>query len=109
MFIAGINKKPKFEEKKAIIEEKVGIAFALENVEMRHSTGSLRLPAPPSTTSDAGATPAASALQRELFTKKGGVRRFSWGWRKEQQQQQAGCAVCPFCRAAVRLAEHQHV
>ncbi|KAI4982761.1 hypothetical protein ZWY2020_023253 [Hordeum vulgare] len=75
----------------------------------RHSTGSLRLPAPPSTTSDAGATPAASALQRELFTKKSGVRRFSWGWRKEQQQQQAGCAVCPFCRAAVRLAEHQHV
>lgn len=34
MFIAMINKKPKFEEKKAIIEEKVGIAFSLENVEM---------------------------------------------------------------------------
>jgi hypothetical protein len=42
------------------------------------------------------ATAAASALQREVFTKKGGGRRFSWGRRKEppQQQQQAECAVC---------------
>lgn len=112
-------------------------------VKRRHSTGSLRLPVPSSTPSDAGATPAASALQREVFTKKGGGRRFSWGRRKEQQhQQQAECAVCleefragdvlahlpcahrfhwacavpwvqaasrcPFCRAAVRLGDHQH-
>ncbi|XP_044955060.1 probable E3 ubiquitin-protein ligase RHY1A isoform X2 [Hordeum vulgare subsp. vulgare] len=113
----------------------------------RHSTGSLRLPAPSSTDGDHPANDtagAASGLQRELFTKKGGGRRFSWGRRKEQeQQQQAECAVCleefragdvlahlpcahrfhwacavpwvqaaarcPFCRAAVPLADHQHV
>ena len=112
-------------------------------VKRRHSTGSLRLPAPSSTTSDHPAKDtagAASALQREVFTKRGGGRRFSWGRRKEQQQQ-AECAVCleefragdvlahlpcahrfhwacavpwvqaasrcPFCRAAVRLADHQ--
>ncbi|KAF7081056.1 hypothetical protein CFC21_085034 [Triticum aestivum] len=115
-------------------------------VKRRHSTGSLRLPAPSSTTSDHPAKDtagAASALQREVFTKRGGGRRFSWGRRKEQHQQQAECAVCleefragdvlahlpcahrfhwacavpwvqaasrcPFCRAAVRLADHQHV
>ncbi|XP_037453816.1 E3 ubiquitin-protein ligase EL5-like isoform X2 [Triticum dicoccoides] len=115
-------------------------------VKRRHSTGSLRLPAPSSTTSDHPAKDtagAASALQREVFTKSGGGRRFSWGRRKEQQQQQAECAVCleefragdvlahlpcahrfhwacavpwvqavsrcPFCRAAVRLADHQLV
>ncbi|KAM3244694.1 hypothetical protein ACQJBY_056170 [Aegilops geniculata] len=116
-------------------------------VKRRHSTGSLRLPAPSSTASDHPAKDtagAASALQREVFTKRGGGRRFSWGRRKEQQQQHhhAECAVCleefragdvlahlpcahrfhwacavpwvqaasrcPFCRAAVRLADHQH-
>ena len=117
-------------------------------VKRRHSTGSLRLPAPSSTTSDHPAKDtagAASALQREVFTKRGGGRRFSWGRRKEQQQhqEQAECAVCleefrggdvlahlpcahrfhwacavpwvqaasrcPFCRATVRLADHQLV
>ncbi|KAI4982762.1 hypothetical protein ZWY2020_023254 [Hordeum vulgare] len=106
-----------------------------------------KLPAPSSTDGDHPAKDtagAASGLQRELFTKKGGGRRFSWGRRKEQeQQQQAECAVCleefragdvlahlpcahrfhwacavpwvqaaarcPFCRAAVPLADHQHV
>uniref|UniRef100_A0A3B6U754 RING-type domain-containing protein n=1 Tax=Triticum aestivum TaxID=4565 RepID=A0A3B6U754_WHEAT len=92
----------------------------------------------------AGATAreASGSLQREVFTKKCGGRRFSWGRRKEQQQQ-AECAVCleefrggdvlahlpcahrfhwaravpwvqaasrcPFCRAAVHLADHQLV
>ncbi|XP_037453908.1 probable E3 ubiquitin-protein ligase HIP1 isoform X2 [Triticum dicoccoides] len=66
-------------------------------VKRRHSTGSLRLPAPSSTPSDHPAKDtagAASALQREVFTKRGGGRRFSWGRKKEQQQQQAECAVC---------------
>ncbi|XBI49511.1 hypothetical protein VPH35_113065 [Triticum aestivum] len=90
----------------------------------------------------ATAREASGSLQREVFTKKCGGRRFSWGRRKEQQQQ-AECAVCleefrggdvlahlpcahrfhwaravpwvqaasrcPFCRAAVHLADHQLV
>ncbi|EMS68646.1 RING-H2 finger protein ATL80 [Triticum urartu] len=112
-------------------------------VKRRHSTGSLRLPVPSSTPSDHPAKDtagAASALQREVCTKRGGLRG---GRRKEEQQHQAECAVCleefragdvlahlpcahrfhwacavpwvqaasrcPFCRAAVRLADHQHV
>ncbi|KAM3224124.1 hypothetical protein ACQJBY_057495 [Aegilops geniculata] len=66
-------------------------------VKRRHSTGSLRLPVPSSTTSDHPAKDtagAASALQLEVFTKRGGSRRFNWGRRKEEQQHQAECAVC---------------
>ena len=70
----------------------------------RHSTGSLRLPVPSSSPRDAGnhhhpandTTAAATALQREVFTKKGGGRRFSWGRRKASPPatEQAECAVC---------------
>uniref|UniRef100_A0ACD5YVN0 Uncharacterized protein n=1 Tax=Avena sativa TaxID=4498 RepID=A0ACD5YVN0_AVESA len=73
-------------------------------VKRRHSTGSLRLPVPSSSPRDAGnhhhaakdATAAASALQREVFTKKVGGRRFSWGRRKASPPatEHAECAVC---------------
>lgn len=75
-----------------------------ESVVMRrHSTGSLRLPIPSSSPRDrdAGnhqhpAKDATTVLQREVFTKKGGGRRFSWGLRKASPPatEQAECAVC---------------
>ncbi|KAM0897647.1 hypothetical protein ACQ4PT_022417 [Festuca glaucescens] len=75
-------------------------------VKRRHSAGSLRLPVPSSSPRDRDAgnhqhpakdtTAAASVLQREVFTKKGGGRRFSWGRRKASPPatEQAECAVC---------------
>lgn len=71
-------------------------------VKRRHSTGSLRLPVPSSSPRDRDAgnhqhpATAASALQREVFTKKGGGRRFSWGRKKASPPatEQAECAVC---------------
>ncbi|XP_044415290.1 E3 ubiquitin-protein ligase RNF165-like [Triticum aestivum] len=118
-----------------------GVARRREGQDSGH-VGSAALIASEHRLAGATAREASGSLQREVFTKKCGGRRFSWGRRKEQQQQ-AECAVCleefrggdvlahlpcahrfhwaravpwvqaasrcPFCRAAVHLADHQLV